>query len=91
MNKKTLILISNLNNLYSELFKKWSFQKWDDIIDTQNKLKLIKTITKNIEEQKRWFLKSKLDYSKSWEYILNNISLKYENLHKWVTDILLKL
>ena len=64
MNKKTVKLISDLNNLYDILFSSWSDKIWDDILDIQNKLKLIKVITKNIVEQNRWFLRSKLDYSR---------------------------
>jgi len=91
MNKKTIQLIWDLNSLYDTLFNSWSNHKWDEIIEIQNKLKLIKNISKNLEEQKRWFLKSKLDYSKSWFYILDNISKNYVDLHKWVTSILLEI
>ena len=91
MNKKTLILISDLNNLYDSLFKVWSTKKWDDILEIQNKLKLIKVITKNIVEQSRWFLKSKLDYSKAGYHILENISNDYNSIHKWINNILLHI
>ena len=91
MNKKTIKLIWDLNSLYDNLFTSWSDKVWDDIIDIQNKLKLIKVITKNITEQSRWFLRSKLDYSASWYYILDNISLDYNSIHKWVNNILLNI
>ena len=91
MNKKTLILIWNLNSLYNDLFKIWSTQKWDNIIDTQNKLKLINVITKSIEEKERWFLKSKLNYKEVWYYILENYKTSYNQLHSDINKILLNI
>ena len=93
MNKKTLILISDLNNLYDLLWKSRSLQRNYDIsIDEySNKLKLIKVITKNIVVQSRWFLRSKLDYNKAWSHILENISNDYNSIHKWVNSILLDI
>ena len=93
MNKKTIKLIWDLNSLYDSLWNIWTLQ-WSDKCkydDYSKKLKLIKVITKNIVEQKRWFLKSQLDYSKSWYYILNNISIDYKLLHKEVSNLLLDI
>jgi len=91
MNKKTLILICNLNQLYDSIWNIWRNTKKDsfEFNELNSKMKLIWVITKNIEEQQRWFLKSKVDYISGWEYILKNFWKKFEDLHKEVSEILL--
>jgi len=91
MNKKTLKLIWNLNDLYDLLFTQWPSKKNDDILDYQSKLKLIKVITKNIIEKDRWFLKSNLNYKKVWHYILENYETSYTKLHSDINNILLNI
>ena len=91
MTKKTLKLIWNLNHLYDLLFNEWPTKKDDDILDCQNKLKLIKVITKNIIEKDRWFLKSNLDYKKVWYYLLENYKISYIKLQININKILLDI
>lgn len=91
MNKKTIKLIGDLNELYDMLFNYWiTTKKWTlDFEEVSKKLKLLNVLTKNIQEQSRWFLKSKNDYISGWEYFLKNSSQKYEILHNNITKILL--
>lgn len=91
MNKKTIKLIWDLNELYDILFNYWvTTKKWTlDFEEVSRKLKLLNVLTKNIQEQSRWFLKSKNDYISGWEYFLKNSSQKYEILHNNITKILL--
>lgn len=91
MNKKTIKLIWDLNELYDILFNYWvTTKKWTlDFEEVSKKLKLLNVLTKNIQEQSRWFLKSKNDYISGWEYFLKNSSQKYEILHNNITKILL--
>lgn len=91
MNKKTIKLIWDLNELYDTLFNYWiTTKKWSlDFIEISNKITLLNVLTKNIQEQSRWFLKSKVNYISWWEYFLKNVSLKYEILHNDITKILL--
>ncbi len=91
MNKKTTKLIWDLNELYNTLFNYWiTTKKWTlDFEEVSKKLKLLNVLTKDIQEQSRWFLKSKNDYISGWEYFLKNSSQKYEILHNNITKILL--
>lgn len=91
MNKKTIKLIWDLNELYNTLFNYWiTTKKWTlDFEEVSKKIKLLNVLTKNIQEQSRWFLKSKNDYISGWEYFLKNNSQKYELLHNNITKILL--
>lgn len=91
MNKKTIKLIWDLNEIYDILFNYWvTTKKWTlDFEEVSKKLKLLNVLTKNIQEQSRWFLKSKNDYISGWEYFLKNSSQKYEILHNNITKILL--
>jgi len=92
MTKKTLKLIWDLNNLYDTLFKYWiTTTSWtSEFEEVSKKMKLLKVITKNIEEKSRWFLKSSVDYIAWWEYFLKNSSSSYSLLHNEITKIMLK-
>lgn len=91
MNKKTLILIWKLNNLYDTVWKMWVSTEVDsfEYNECVSKMKLIRTVSKNIEEQSRGFLKSKIDYPKWWDFIIQNIQKDYSEVHSGVTNILL--
>lgn len=93
MNKRTLKLIWDLNCLYDCLWNSWVKTESNSIEfdDYSKKMKLILKITKNLEEQSRWFLKSKVNYIGWWEYILNNSETEYETLHGKVSKILLSM
>lgn len=93
MTKKTLKLIWDLNNLYDTLFKYWTTtiswtSEFDEVV---SKMKLLRIITKNIEEKSRWFLKSDVDYIAWWEYFLKNVSSSYSLLHNNISKIMLNI
>ncbi len=89
LNKQKCKLIWDLNDCYDKLFTQWT-KSWDK--DLLQKMKLLRVITKNFEEQARWFLKSNLDYKKSGCFFLSEYEkLKYEELHSEITKILLDL
>jgi hypothetical protein len=52
-------------------------------------MKLINKIKKNIEEQERGFLKSKIKYIKWWEFLLENIQNEYSKVHSELNWVLL--
>lgn len=91
MNKKIMKLIWDLNELYNTLFSYWiTTKKWSsEFHETAKKIKLLNVLTRNIWEQQRWFLKSKVNYISGWEYFLKNCSENYEILHKKISDIIL--
>lgn len=93
MTKNTLRLIWDLNSLYDKLWNSWTKTEKDSLEfdDFSKKMKLILKIVKNIEEQDRWFLKSKVNYKKWWEHILGNVGSEYDILHKEISNILLSL
>lgn len=93
MTKKTLKLIWDLNNLYDTLFKYWTTTtSWtSEFEEVASKMKLLRIITKNIEEKSRWFLKSNVDYIAWWEYFLENVSSSYSLLHNNVSKIMLNI
>lgn len=92
MTKTTLRLIGNLNNLYEQLWKEWILTETDsfEFKEYQQKMKLVRTFAKRIEEQSRGFMKSKIDY-KSWGvFILKSIEKNYLELHSELTNLLLQ-
>ena len=91
MNKQTLILIWELNHLYDSVWNKWVLTESDSLeyFECVNKMKLIKTVSKNIEEQSRGFMKSKIDYVKWGEFILENFEKEYLEVHSGLTKLLL--
>lgn len=93
MNKKTLKLIWDLNNLYDTIWSLWTKTQPDSLEfdDYSKKMKLIRKISKNIEEQSRGFLKSDVNYIEWGEYLLQRTGLPYESLHKEVSKILLHI
>ncbi|MDD3793284.1 MAG: hypothetical protein PHI37_00530 [Candidatus Gracilibacteria bacterium] len=92
MTKKTLKLIGDLNNLYDTLFNYWitTTSGTSEFEEVSKKMKLLKVITKNIEEKSRGFLKSSVDYIAGGEYFLKNSSSSYSLLHNEITKIMLK-
>ena len=93
MNKKTLILLWKLNSLYESIWNEWVLTKKDsfEFDECVNKMKLVNKIKKNIEEQERGFLKSKIKYSKWWEYLLENIQNEYSKVHNGISGVLLDM
>lgn len=93
MNKKTLILLWKLNSLYESIWNEWVLTKKDsfEFGECVNKMKLVNKIKKNIEEQERGFLKSKIKYSKWWEYLLENIQNEYSKVHNGISSVLLDM
>lgn len=91
MTKKTLKLIWDLNNLYSTFWSEWTKTKSCsyEFYNLSNKLKLIKKVTKNIEEKERWFLKSSVNYTAWWKFILSNSDLEFDDLSKKVSELML--
>lgn len=83
-------LIWELNSTYDKLFNKY-IKSWNT--DYFQKMKLLRVLTKNIEEQARWFLKKNKVHYKKWAlFFLSEFeNLKYKDLHKEVTNILLDL
>ena len=58
--------------------------------DSLNKYKLVHKIKKQLEEQKRGFLKSKIPYGAMADFIIENIErMNYGNLLKGITHIAL--
>lgn len=89
LSKKDCIIISELNEAYNWLFQKWTSSWGENFL---KKMKLSRVIAKNFEEQKRWFLKSELDYKKSAHFFLSEFQqMDYEELHREITKILLNL
>ena len=66
MTKNTLKLIGNLNGLYDRIWHEWQKTVPDspEFLECTQKMKLIRKIAKQTEEQSRGFLKSKIDYKK---------------------------
>lgn len=92
MLKTTLKLIGDLNELYDSMWHEWQKTIPDspEFLECTQKMKLIRKITKQTEEQARGFLKSKIDYRKWGKFILENENLSYSGLHKGITDLLLE-
>ncbi len=93
MTKKTMKLIWDLKESYITLFNYWITTKsWTSEFDeTAKKIKLVNVLTKKIEEQARWFLKSKVNYIAWWEYFLENVSSSYSLLHNEISKIMLNI
>ncbi|HRI36678.1 MAG TPA: hypothetical protein PK765_06565 [bacterium] len=91
MKKSTLRLIAELNELYDKTWKEWTktVPDTDEFEDRQKKLKLIRTVSKNIEEQARGFLKSRIDYEAGGRFILSHSARPYLILHAGLTTVLI--
>jgi hypothetical protein len=91
MKKSTLRLIAELNELYDRTWKEWTKTVPDtgEFEDCQKKLKLIRTVSKNIEEQARGFLKSRIDYETGGKFILSHSTRPYVALHADLTKVLI--
>jgi hypothetical protein len=89
MNKQTLTRLGKLWQLESKLYNDSLKDPLND--DLKKKHTLVKKVKKNLEEQKRGFLKSKIPYSEMADYIVTNIhNMSFSNLHKNVCTIALK-
>ena len=73
MNKSTLKQLGLLHGIIIKLHNEWVTDHYSE--ETSFKLQLIKKITKNLEEQKRGFLKSKLPYGVAADFLIENYSL----------------
>jgi len=72
--------------LWNHIAENPHHQEW------KNKYQLVRKIKKNLEEQKRGFLKSKVPYSEMAEAVLEFVeSENYQDLHKRITTIALQL
>ena len=91
MNKKTLKLMGDLNNVYDEIWNFWIHtKKWSvEFHDYAKKLKLVNVVTRNIKETAMWFLKTTVKYSDGWRYILEHSQDDYESLYNEVSKIML--
>ena len=82
MNTQSLKLISDLKELYHTLFNNWiETKEWSvEFDELWKKIKLLNVISKKIEEQEKWLITSKVDYSSWWEFFLQNYNESYETL-----------
>ena len=80
MNKKTLVQLGSLCQAIDEVFNEWIKSGYsDDAI--QQKLKLLKKVKKQLEEQKRGKLKSRIDYSDMADYVLERYRASYTEIY----------
>lgn len=86
LNKKTLKQIWKLNEIYNNTFIQHQKYWWKELL---SKMKLIRVIAINLEEQKRWFLKSSLPYDEVTTFFIENQNLSFSDLHKQATKTLL--
>ena len=89
MKKEVLIQLGKLTNI-CEL----THNEWVDSGHTNEehllKIQLFKKVQKQLEEQNRGFLKSKVTYFTISEYLIENYKLSYSELHKKVIELVLK-
>ena len=86
MEKSTLRLLGRLLVIEEELWNQIS--DYPHVEEWQNKYLLVRKIKKNLEEQKRGFLKSKIPYQEMAEVALEFVeSENYRDLHKRVMGI----
>lgn len=91
MNKTNLILIWNINELYNSIWKMLIWTKRDsfEFNECIKKMELIEQMRWLIEEKTRGFLKTKLNYEKGWEYLIENIESDYNYLISWISKVIL--
>lgn len=86
MQKKTLCLLGRLLAMEEALWNQLAENPRSN--ELQNKYRLVRKIKRNLEEQGRGFLKSKVHYDKMAEAVLKSVKQEsYVNLHKKVMEV----
>jgi len=88
MNKKTLKTLGALNRTLETTFNAWIKSHYADK-EIELKLNLFKKIMKCLEEQKRGFMKSKINYQGMADYINENADKPFTEIQAEVTKIAL--
>lgn len=88
MKKSTVRLFGKLLEVKVKIWK----EERSSITEWSNKLKLLDRIFKEIEENARKFKKSKLPYESAGAFLIQDeiYKLPYAELHKQITEILMK-
>jgi len=90
MNKATLKKLGGLCKAIDVVFEEWVVSKYQSQ-EAQLKLTLLKKIKKQLEEQKRGFIKSRIDYSAIADYLIENYAtMPYGTLLEGVSKLTYK-
>lgn len=87
MSKLVLKRIGKLCKAIDIVFDEWVKSHYTSQ-EAQMKLVLLKKVKKQLEEQKRGFLKSKVNYSAMAEYLGENYQKSYSELQKKITKLI---
>lgn len=90
MNKRTLVRLGKLWKIETKIYN--SCKSVALVGDSLDKYKLVRKIKKQLEEQKRGFLKSDIPYGEMADSIIKNIEdMNYDSLLKEITHIAIKI
>lgn len=88
MNKRDLKRLGALWKLENTLHNDWVDAGYTE--ELQGKIEVVHKIKKQLEEQKRGFLKTKIPYAHMADFIVDNIELSTSELKKGLIDLFLK-
>jgi hypothetical protein len=88
MNKRDLKRLGALWKLENTLHNEWVDAGYTE--ELQSKIEVVHKVKKQLEEQKRGFLKSKIPYALMADFIVDNISLSTLELKQGLMDLFLK-
>lgn len=88
MNKRDLKRLGSLWKLENKLYNDWVDAGYTE--ELKDKIEVVRKVKKQLEEQKRGFLKTKIPYAQMADFIVDNISLSTLELKKGLMDLFLK-
>jgi hypothetical protein len=88
MNKRDLKRLGALWQLETTLHDDWVDSGYSE--ELKSKIEVVHKIKKQLEEQKRGFLKSKVPYAKMADFVVDNVALSTMELKKGLMDLFLE-
>lgn len=88
MNKRDLKRLGALWKLENMLHNEWVDAGYTE--ELRSKIEVVHKIKKQLEEQKRGFLKSKVPYARMADFVVDNIALSTAELKKGLMDLFLE-